>query len=167
MRNEASTSSSPRLGAFTAGLLLAAIPGLAGPASAAVRIEGQVQAGGGPVARSTVSLWAASADAPARLAQVETGADGGFVISTDQTPSVSTILYLVANGGEPSINKATGNNPAIAFMAVLDNHPPATVVINEMTTVASVWTTRSFSMVQRSRVLATMIEYGPHRVADR
>ena len=135
---------SPRLGAFTAGLLLAAIPGLAGPAAAAVRIEGQVQAGGGAVARSTVSLWAASADAPARLAQVDTGTDGGFVISTDQTPSAGTVLYLVSNGGEPSINKTTGNNPAIALMAVLGNRPPATVVINEMTTVASVWTHAQF-----------------------
>ena len=35
-----------------------------GPASAAVRIEGQVQAGGGAVANSTVTLWAASAGSP-------------------------------------------------------------------------------------------------------
>ena len=33
------------------------------PAGAAVRIEGQV-AGGGPVAKSTVALWGASAGAP-------------------------------------------------------------------------------------------------------
>jgi hypothetical protein len=31
-----------------------------GPAEAAVRVEGQVQAGGGPVANSTVTLWAGS-----------------------------------------------------------------------------------------------------------
>src|SRR5208283_360385 len=30
------------------------------------------------------------------------------------------------------------------LMAVLGDHPPATVVINEMTTVASVWTTAQF-----------------------
>ena len=34
-----------------------------GPVAAAVRIEGQVQAGGGPIAKSTVTLWAASASA--------------------------------------------------------------------------------------------------------
>ena len=117
---------------------------VSGPAAAAVRIEGQVQAGGGAVARSTVSLWSASGDAPARLAQADTDANGGFVISTDQTPRAGTILYLVAIGGEPAINKAAGNNPAIALMAVLGDHPPATVVINEMTTVASVWTTAQF-----------------------
>ena len=54
---------------------------LGGAAEAAVRIEGKVEIGGGAVAGSTVSLWAASADAPARLAQVKTDADGGFVVS--------------------------------------------------------------------------------------
>ena len=39
------------------------------PAAAAVHIEGQVQAGGGPLANSTVTLWAASAGDPKQLAQ--------------------------------------------------------------------------------------------------
>jgi hypothetical protein len=46
------------------------------PAAAAVRIEGQVQAGGGAVTGSTVTLWAAGANTPAQLAQATTGADG-------------------------------------------------------------------------------------------
>jgi hypothetical protein len=37
------------------------------PAEAAVRVEGQVQAGGKAVAGSLVSLWAASSNAPAHL----------------------------------------------------------------------------------------------------
>ena len=74
---------------FAAGLLGCA----ASAAEAAVRVEGQVQAGGGAVAGSTVSLWAATANAPARLAQATTGADGGFVVSVDQTPD-GAILYL-------------------------------------------------------------------------
>jgi hypothetical protein len=125
-------------------MIIGALGFVSAPAAAAVHIDGQVQAGGGPVARSTVSLWAASADAPVQLAQVDTGADGGFVISTDQTPSAGTILYLVASGGEPSIGKAAGNNPAIALMAVLGSQPPAKVTVNEMTTVASVWTHAQF-----------------------
>ena len=51
-------------------------------ADAAVRIEGQVQIGGGAVAGSTVTLWAASRDAPARLAQVMTDAGGRFALSS-------------------------------------------------------------------------------------
>jgi hypothetical protein len=86
-----------------------------GPAAAAVRIEGQVQVGGGPVAKSMVTLWAASAGAPSRLAQTETGADGRYVISAIQSPGGAVSLYLIATGGVPAVNKAGGNNPAIAF----------------------------------------------------
>ena len=42
------------------------------PAEAAVNIEGQVEAGGGSVAGSTVTLWAASAGEPKQLAQTKT-----------------------------------------------------------------------------------------------
>ncbi len=113
------------------------------PAAAAVHIDGQVQAGGGAVAGSSVSLWVATANAPARLAQATTGADGSFVVSADQTPD-GAILYLVAMGGTPSANKQAGNNPAIALLSVLGAAPPAKVVVNEFTTVASVWTNAQF-----------------------
>jgi hypothetical protein len=46
---------------LVATILIVAVLGHAcGTAVAAVRIEGQVQAGGGPLANSTVTLWAAS-----------------------------------------------------------------------------------------------------------
>ena len=57
-----------------------------GAADAAVRIDGQVQAGGGPVANSTVTLWAASGSNPKQLAQVKTADDGSFALSVDATP---------------------------------------------------------------------------------
>ena len=114
------------------------------PAAAAVRIEGQVEAGNGPVAQSTVTLWAASANAPVRLAQAQTGADGRYAISVQTVPGDAVILYLVATGGVPTVNKAGKNNPAIALMAVLGGTPPAKVVINELTTVASAFTAAQF-----------------------
>jgi hypothetical protein len=114
------------------------------PAAAAIRIEGQVQAGGGPVAKATVTLWAANANAPKRLAQTQTGSDGRFIVRVDQFPGGDTSLYLVSTGGQPAADKSGGNNPAIALMAVLSNKPPPKVVINEMTTVASVWTSAQF-----------------------
>jgi hypothetical protein len=113
-------------------------------AAAAVRIEGQVQVGGAPVANSTVTLWAGSANAPRRLAQAQTGADGRFMIRVEQSPGGDASLYLLATGGQSPANKAGGNNPAIALLAVLGSKPPARVVINEMTTVASVWTNAQF-----------------------
>ncbi len=126
-------------------LMAVGLLGLAcGPAAAAVRIEGQVQVGGSPVAKSTVALWAASAGAPARLAQAETGDDGRYVVSVDQVPGGDIVLYLVATGGVPAANKAGDNNPAIALLAVLGGTPPAKVAINELTTVASAFTAAQF-----------------------
>ncbi len=132
--------------AHRATFLLAAglIGGAIGPASAAVRLEGQVQAGGGPVANSTVTLWAGSADEPKQLAQTRTAPDGSFAIGADETPGPGSSLYLVARGGVPSVNKGAGDNPALAFLSVLGGEPPANVTVNEMTTIASVWTNVQF-----------------------
>jgi len=117
---------------------------VAGPAEAAVHVEGQVQAGGGPVAQSTVTLWAASANAPMQLGQTKTGADGHFAISVDQSVGNDAILYLVASGGTPAVNQVGGNNPTLDLLAVLGGTPPATVVVNELTTVASAFTAARF-----------------------
>ena len=78
---------------------------VSGSAEAALRVEGQVQAGGGAVAGSAVALWAATAGAPARLTQATTGADGNFVVTVDQTPR-GAVLYLVATGGKPDDQQA-------------------------------------------------------------
>src|SRR5215468_11118795 len=114
------------------------------PVAAAVRIEGQVQAGGGPLANSTVTLWAASSADPRQLAQTRTSSDGRFELGSQETLGADVILYVVAKGGEPAVNKGAGDNPAAALLAVLGNTPPPKVVINEMTTVASVWTHAQF-----------------------
>ena len=114
------------------------------PASAAVRIEGQVQAGGGGIANSTVTLWAASAGEPRQLAQARTNGDGHFELNSQETPGADVILYVVAKGGEALVNRGAGDNPALALLSVLGNAPPPKVVINEMTTVASVWTYAQF-----------------------
>jgi hypothetical protein len=55
------------------------------PAAADVRIEGQVQAGGGALANSTVTLWAASAGEPKQLAQAKSGSDGRFELLSQET----------------------------------------------------------------------------------
>jgi hypothetical protein len=114
------------------------------PASAATRIQGQVQGGGAPIANSTVILWAASANAPSQLAQVKTDANGRFEISIDESPSKDASLYLVAIGGAPAASKASGDNSAIGLMTVLGDTAPSKVTINEFTTIASVWTNNQF-----------------------
>jgi hypothetical protein len=115
-----------------------------GAADAAVRIEGQVQAGGGPVANSTVTLWAASEGEPNQLAEAKADAGGHFELGSDQAPGSGASLYLVAKGGTPSVSKDGGDNPALVFLSVLGGTPPAKAVVNEMRTVASVWTNAQF-----------------------
>jgi streptogramin lyase len=130
---------------IVAALLTVSLLGCAcGPAAAAVGIRGQVQAGGGPLANSTVTLWAASAGEPRQMAQARTSSDGRFDLRSEESPASDVILYLVAKGGEAAVNKDSGDNPASVLLAVLGNTPPPEVVINEMTTVASVWTANQF-----------------------
>ncbi len=114
---------------------------LAGQALAADSIKGQVLGGGAPIAQSTVTLWAASADAPKQVAQTETDSEGRFEVHSAGAPADSS-LYLVATGGEP--RGKSGNNPAIALLAVVGSKPPARVVVNEFTTIASVVTHAQF-----------------------
>jgi streptogramin lyase len=117
---------------------------VAGPAAAAETLKGQVLGGGAPIANSTVTLWAASASEPQQLAQAQTGADGYFALNIPDARSSDAFLYLVAKGGQPTTNKAEGDNPAITLMTVLGGKPPARVTINEFTTIASVWTHNQF-----------------------
>src|SRR5215471_3119017 len=139
MKHKVCSHSFAVLIAFVIGSLLSAMSALA-----AVSLNGQVLGGGGPVANSTVTLWAATAGAPAQLGQARTGVDGRFTIAATADPPSDATLYLVAKGGTPAINKAGGDNPAIALIGVVGAKPPATVTINEMTTIASVWTHNQF-----------------------
>jgi hypothetical protein len=112
--------------------------------AAAVSITGRVLGGGAPIANSTVTLWAATAGAPAQLGQAKTGADGQFSLSATQSPAAGASLYLVAQGGKAATDKSATDNAAIALMAVLGSKAPPRVTINEFTTVASVWTHAQF-----------------------
>jgi hypothetical protein len=109
----------------------------------AADIKGQVIGGGAPIAKSTVTLWEAGADAPKQLAQTKTNDDGRFEVRPKGAHS-DAILYLVANGGVPGASKAGTDNPAIALLAVVGSNPPASVTINELTTVASAFTNARF-----------------------
>jgi len=71
----------------------------AGHAASAETLKGQVLGAGGPIADSTVTLWAASAGVPKQLAQVRTGKDGRFTLSTARSFGKDVSLYLVAKGG--------------------------------------------------------------------
>ncbi len=111
---------------------------------AAESIKGQVLGGGAPITGSTVTLWAASAGEPKQLAQAKTGPDGRFEVRAGTAPGKDASLYVIAQGGHPTASKATGDNSAVALLAVLGSKPPAKVTINEFTTLASVVTHTQF-----------------------
>jgi hypothetical protein len=113
-------------------------------AVAADTLKGQVLGGGQPISNSTVTLWAASAGAPTQLGQARTDVDGSFTINSSSVPSNDIVLYVVAKGGNPAASKAGGENPAITLMTVLGTEAPAIVTVNELTTVASVFTAAQF-----------------------
>jgi sugar lactone lactonase YvrE len=132
------------MGRWLVSLLASACLLAAGPALAAVAISGQVLGGQSPIAKSTVTLWAAGAAAPIQLAQATTGADGRFTLSASSVPGPDAKLYVIARGGHAAAANAGADNPAIALLTVLGNKLPAKITINEMTTVASVWTHNQF-----------------------
>jgi hypothetical protein len=109
---------------LTIGLTAAVLGCACAPSEAAVRLAGQVQAGGGPVANSNVTLWAAGSGEPRQIGQTTTSSDGRFTLGSDETVGADIVLYLVAKGGEAAVNKGSGDNPAVALLAVLGNTPP-------------------------------------------
>jgi hypothetical protein len=123
------------IGAF-AGLGVLSMPALAD------QMHGQLLGAGVPIVGSTVTLWAEGLGGPQQLAQARTDDNGRF--SLDAAGGGDTVKYLVAKGGRPSTNAASGDNSAIALMTVVGSTPPINITINEMTTVASVWTNAQF-----------------------
>ena len=116
----------------------------AGSGFAAETIQGEVLGANAPIAKSTVTLWSASADAPKQLAQAQTNDDGRFSLSFEGPSNGPRVLYVIAKGGEPNAHKGGGDNRYIAMLSVIGPTPPAHVTINEFTTVASVWTNAQF-----------------------
>ena len=126
------------------GVLSLAILSLASSAVAAEHFSGRVLGAGAPIANSTVTLWEASSSEPKKLAEAKTNGQGQFEIRSAATRGTDSILYLVATGGVPTAQKGNADNPVIVLLAVLGNKATATVVINEFTTIASVWTNAQF-----------------------
>ena len=117
---------------------------MCGRAAAEVRIQGQVQAGGGPIAKATVTLWAAGPGAPQKLVETQAKDDGSFDLDSAGGNDEAGVLYLIAKGGEPKVGGDKGPNPEITLMATLGTTPPKRVTINELTSVASAWTGAQF-----------------------
>lgn len=113
-------------------------------AAAADRIEGRVEAGGAPIAGAGVTVWLAGPGAPEKLVEATTNEDGLYSLTIDGGRDDDGIFYLIAEGGKAKTAAGKGPNSATALMATLGAAPPERVTINELTTVASVWTGAQF-----------------------
>jgi hypothetical protein len=111
--------------------------------------HGLVHGGQQPVTGSTIQLYAVgttgdgSAATPLLSPAPVSDANGGFNISGTYTcPSSSSLVYIVASGGNPGLPPGT-NNGALSLMAALGpcgNLSASTfIIINELTTVAGVY----------------------------
>jgi DNA-binding beta-propeller fold protein YncE len=125
---------------FVVAGLLTAFPAMGQPHN----IGGKVEGGSSPIAKATVTLWAAGPGAPQKLAETQTKDNGSFDLRFGEGNARGTVLYLIAKSGEPKVGGTKGPNPAITLMAMLGTMAPKRVTINELTTVASVWTGAQF-----------------------
>jgi hypothetical protein len=120
-------------------------------------LKGKVHGGNQPVVGATIQLYAAGTAGYASPAQplisksVTTDTEGNFTITGDYTcPSVSgqdTQVYITATGGNPGLDGEPDNN-ALALMTTLGSCSALTsstsININELTTVAAVWSLAQF-----------------------
>src|SRR5208283_4593095 len=130
---------------FTTTLACALLCALAFASSVALAADlpGSVQGSGKPIPGATVTLYAAGTSEPTQLAQAKTDDQGAFRLTYGEAPADS-VLYVIARGGTPKAAADKGPNDAVALLAVLGGTPPKSVVVNEFSTIASVWTSAQF-----------------------
>jgi hypothetical protein len=130
------------------GLLAVGRVSLPGAAAAdAGQFSGKVQIAGSPVAGSVVTLYVASDGEPQSLAQGKTRADGTFTLDADPKKlkdATGKMLYLVARGGAPKATEGKDLKNAVVLLGVLGTSLPQSATVNELTTVASAFTSARF-----------------------
>lgn len=124
--------------------------GLAQSESAAggsVELYGKVQGAGSPIAGSIVTLYATGEGEPVQIANAKSGEDGSFrlgVAAEAAKGGAGKVFYVVARGGSPKAVAGKGPDDSIALMDVLGLSLPKTITVNELTTVASAFTSARF-----------------------
>jgi hypothetical protein len=106
-------------------------------------LAGKVLTAGKPVAGSIVTLYAASSAAPTKLGEAKTDDQGQFKVAAGQAPK-DGVLYVIAKGGTPLAAENKAANNGLALLSVLGTTPPKTITVNELTTVASAFTSARF-----------------------
>lgn len=134
---------------------------LPAPASRVASVmRGHVHGGQQPVTNSLIQLYAVGSSGLASAAQplvaepVYTDNNGDFSLTTYTCPTSNTPVYLTSTGGYNGYGPKGAGNTAIALMAMLGPCGAITdetfVVINEVTTIGSIWPLASY-MASRPR----------------
>ena len=119
------------------------------PTPASPALSGKVYGGQQPISGATVQLYSVATTAKGAAtalisADVTTTASGTFSITGDYSCTGNPLVYIVATGG----NAGGGANSSISLMAALgacNNLTSSTfIIINEVTTVASVYALAPF-----------------------
>jgi streptogramin lyase len=134
------------------------------PGSPAVQgaLRGTVHGGQSPVSGATIQLWGVGAGSYGATSgalisgaalttpgEALTDANGNFNITGQYTcPSASTLVYITSTGGNPGLTAGTNNSALVLMSALLPCGSLGTltgpIVINEVTTVASVYALAQF-----------------------
>ena len=118
------------IAALLLGTLVTSLPALA------LDMKGALTLGGKAVPGAKVTLWrTAGMDSPQNIRETSSDAEGNFELQ-NLTPNEEGNIYYISTAG--------GVREDVALMSVLGVTPLSSVVINELTTVASVFTSARF-----------------------
>lgn len=124
------------------------------PITVSAGLKGRLMGGNQPIGNANIQLFVpgtagyGSASLPILNTTVYSDAAGNFQLTGEFTcPAPSSPVYMLVTGGNPGLAPGT-NNAAIGLMALLGPCggllPTSYIVINELTTVAAVWTMAPF-----------------------
>ena len=112
------------------GMAVASLPTLA------LDMEGSLTLGGKAIPGAKVTLWrTAGTGSSETIGESSTDADGNFELQNLSSSEEGSIYYITTEGGD---------REDVALMSVLGATPLSAVVVNELTTVASVFTSAQF-----------------------
>ena len=118
------------IAALLLGTLVTSLPALA------LDMKGALTLGGKAVPGAKVTLWrTAGMDSPQNIRETSSDAEGNFELQNLTSNEEGNIYYISTAGGV---------REDVALMSVLGATPLSSVVINELTTVASVFTSAQF-----------------------
>jgi Chitobiase/beta-hexosaminidase C-terminal domain len=121
------------------------------PGSASITLQGEIESGRQPIQGAKVQAYAAGTNgvgsaAQPLVSQPPLSDNAGHFSAAFSCTSSTSLIYVVATGGSAGPNFGSNNN-ALSLMTVIgpcNSVPSAPVLINEVTTIGSIWPYSSY-----------------------